>query len=152
MLFICSASFCTVPTTKDSLLRHPPTTPPSLPPSAPLSSSRKERECGFNQRGGQPPPLMIHSRGTFGLRSRGETECSMISAMAAAHAKPRQYDSSADCPRRQIHPAARHKDRPPWHILYRGRLKRERWVGKNKQARDRERLKKKQKVSESVSE
>lgn len=54
-----------------------------------------ERECGFNQRAGQPPPLMIHStsrlseewgRGRCWNRALRDFSCSL-------RKKPRQYDS-----------------------------------------------------------
>lgn len=48
----------------------------------------------------------------------GETECSVISAAVRAKSHVNMTADSADCPRRQIHPAATCKDGPPQQILH----------------------------------
>lgn len=85
-------------------LTFPFSLPSCLLPSLSRRRCGRKGECGFNQRAGQPPPLMIHStsRAESEERARegraGETECSVISAAVRAKKKrkkkkPRQYDS-----------------------------------------------------------
>lgn len=123
---ICFSSavhvFCIVPTTKDSLSFFS-TSHFSCLVLASLCGVTRGRECEFNQRAGQPPPLMILSTSRlsveWGRGGVGETECLVISAAVSAKSHVNMTADSAGCPRRQIHPAATCKDGMPQHVLHR---------------------------------
>lgn len=90
---------------------------------ASLCGVRGGRECGFNQRAGQPPPLMIRSTSRL-TEERGRGGWVKHSAWwfqlrfpAKSHVN--MTADSAGCPRRQIHPAATCKDGLPQHALHR---------------------------------
>lgn len=107
MLFICSACFVLCQLQKTHFRVFSPSPCLLL---ASLCGVRGKRECGFNQRAGQPPPLMIHSTSTETKERRASGREVGERGDFSCGSRKSHVNMTADSPRRQIHPAATCKD------------------------------------------